>query len=267
MANLGFIYEQQMYDSYKQVGRVPNGFQPAGSNQNAPDFMFLSFKNVAASIELKVEGERSDITVDYGQVGLTQTENGAWIFSARSPNKNLIQAFNNSDLLTKINQSKWGTVKSQYIASAGKSKLIRNKAYIEDRKTFYACENWVAGGFKLNPSVVRNYYASKGVNYINIKNRGLYLIGNDVLGLRPTVFNPGNVSAIIRAKVSLSGQSIRFTTALRVSGYPSSHGLDITDREKFLLAVRNVEFPDQSDPGTLGDAQKKLAIGFQSRPK
>ena len=265
MSNLGFIYEQQMYNSYKQVGRVPSGFQPAGSNQSAPDFMFLSFKNIAANIELKVEGERSDTTLDYGQVGLTQLDNGQWIFSPRSPNKNLISAFMKYNLLDKINQSKWGKVKSAYLMSTRKSKLDKNIAYELDRQTFYGCQNWIAGGFKLNSSVVRDYYSAKGVNYINIKNRGFYLIGNDVLGLNPPLFNPLDVSAIIRSKNSLSGKSIRFTIALRVNGYPSSRGLDMTNRDDFLLALRNIEFPDPSDPETL--SQKKLAIGYQSRPK
>ena len=268
MANLGFIYEQQIYNSYKQVGRVPVGFSPAGSNQNAPDFIFSSFRNVQANIELKAEGETENRKLDYGQAGLIQLDNGQWSFSPRSTNKNLIGAYLKYGLLNKINQSKWGTVKSKYLISvaARRPTVEKNAAYKSDKQTFYGCENWIANGFRMDSSIVRSYYASKGVNYINVKHRGFYLIGNDVLGLNPPLFNPLDVSVVIRQKTSTSSQSIRFTTALRVNGYPSSNGLDLTNREKFLLAVRNVEFPDGIEGQQVQD-QRNLAIGFQAQSR
>lgn len=261
------MYENQVYLSYKQVGRVPNGFQPAGSNQSLPDFMFLSFKNVVANIELKVEGENSNTTLDYGQLGITQLDDGAWTFSSRSPNRFLTEAFSRTNLLDQINRSRWGKTRSLYLATVGQPKNVRDAAYDIDKKNFYACENWINGGIRLNSDTVRNYYALKGVNYINIKNRGLYLVGKDVLGLNPAPFEPSSVSAVMRFKSSPTKKTIRFTTALRVSGYPSSRGLDLTNRDQFLDIVRRVEFPELSGNQVLTEDSKNRAIGFQSRPK
>jgi hypothetical protein len=229
---------------YKSVGRIPNGFTPAGDNPNAPDFILKSFKNINAIFELKSPSSTSS-TLDFGQLGLQQNNAGLWNFRNTGNSDNVLESIlRQQGVIERINSSKWGTKVSEYLkrTNAGKSKESRTKGYMIDRETFYACSNWIT--IPTSTNLVSAYYASKGVNYINIENRGLYLIGSDVLQLSPPKFTPSEVNIKVRNKTSVSNKTMRFTIAVRVSGYPNVGVVPrLEDKNNFLSYLQNIEFP------------------------
>lgn len=65
------------------------------------------------------------------------------------------------------------------------------------------------------------YYNSKGINYIQIKNEGFYILGSDKMGLNSKLpiniprFAPSSASLVIRGKSSVSNGTFRPTLTLK----------------------------------------------------
>ena len=82
-------------------------------------------------------------------------------------------------------------------------------------------------GPKIVDSIV-NYYNSKGVHYIQIKNSGFYVMGEDVknlrglLGINIPSFNPSTAELVLRGKSSLSQRTYSPTLTFKSSGLPAS---------------------------------------------
>ena len=70
-------------------------------------------------------------------------------------------------------------------------------------------------------SKIISYYNSKGINYIQIKNEGFYILGNDRMGLNSKLpidiprFAPSSASLVIRGKTSNSNGTFRPTLTLK----------------------------------------------------
>ena len=164
MANEGIAYESQLYYLYKSLGLVPNGFVPAGSNPHAPDLIITVPGGQSAVIELKSEGIVKDLEfLDYGQAGVIQDKNTKeWVWSPRGSNHPsavyLRSELQKEGILQKINSHWRGYVSA--VLTEGNTKKNRQI----DRDTFTKGLN---GEFRVRSTLARDYYASKGVNYIH----------------------------------------------------------------------------------------------------
>ena len=73
------------------------------------------------------------------------------------------------------------------------------------------------------------YYNSKGINYIQIKNEGFYILGSDKMGLNSKLpidiprFAPSSASLVIRGKTSNSNGTFRPTLTLKSEGVARSN--------------------------------------------
>jgi len=73
------------------------------------------------------------------------------------------------------------------------------------------------------------YYNSKGINYIQIKNEGFYILGSDKMGLNSKLpidiprFAPSSASLVIRGKSSVSNGTFRPTLTLKSEGVARSN--------------------------------------------
>ena len=82
-------------------------------------------------------------------------------------------------------------------------------------------------GPKISDSII-NYYNSKGVHYIQIRNSGFYVMGEDVknlrglLGINIPSFNPTTAELVLRGKSSLSQRTYSPTLTFKSSGLPAS---------------------------------------------
>ena len=73
------------------------------------------------------------------------------------------------------------------------------------------------------------YYNTKGINYIQIKNEGFYILGSDKMGLNSKLpidiprFAPSSASLVIRGKTSNSNGTFRPTLTLKSEGVARSN--------------------------------------------
>lgn len=84
------------------------------------------------------------------------------------------------------------------------------------------------------------YYNRRGINYLQIKNEGLYILGTDKMGLNSKLpinipkFNPTSASLVIRGKTSNSGRTFRPTLTLKC-GDVSRSNFDLDDANDIRL--------------------------------
>jgi hypothetical protein len=82
-------------------------------------------------------------------------------------------------------------------------------------------------GPKIADNII-NYYNSKGIYYIQIRNSGFYIMGQDVknlrglLGINIPSFNPTTAELVLRGKSSLSQRTYSPTLTFKSSGLPAS---------------------------------------------
>lgn len=73
------------------------------------------------------------------------------------------------------------------------------------------------------------YYNSKGIYYIQIKNKGLYILGSDKMGLNSKLgikiprFAPSSADLVVRGKPSISNRTFRPTLTLKSGGVARSN--------------------------------------------
>jgi hypothetical protein len=92
-------------------------------------------------------------------------------------------------------------------------------------------------------SKIISYYNSKGINYIQIKNEGFYILGNDRMGLNSKLpidiprFAPSSASLVIRGKTSNSNGTFRPTLTLKSGGVARSNfSLDNANNLRLLYS-------------------------------
>lgn len=92
-------------------------------------------------------------------------------------------------------------------------------------------------------SSILTYYNNKGVNYLQIKNEGFYILGNDKLGLNSKLpidipkFNPTSASLVVRGKTSTSGRTFRPTLTLKCGSVARSN-FDLDDANDIKLLYK-----------------------------
>lgn len=96
------------------------------------------------------------------------------------------------------------------------------------------------------PQVVSSiifYYNSKGINYLQIKNEGLYILGTDKMSLNSKLpidipkFNPTTASLVLRGKTSASGGTFRPTLTLKCGSVARSN-FDLDDANDIKLLYK-----------------------------
>lgn len=218
--NKGLEYEQKLYMRYKAEKLVPPGFTPASSGSGT-DLKLFGPRQTIINTEVKYTTGRSK--VDYGQAGLLQDESGKWYFSERTQTEQAIELrrlLESSGSLDFINR-RW--TKRSKILSEGKTQA--NISW--DRINLPRQEQIIT-----NTSIIESYYLSKGDNYIQVANYGLYHLGSDIAGLGVPRFKPSTVICVFRLKED------RFTTALTISGLSSSNkNLDDSNFPNFLRSL------------------------------
>lgn len=102
----------------------------------------------------------------------------------------------------------------------------------------------VATGKIVADNIIR-YYNSKGINYIQIRGSGFYIMGNDIAGLNKKLgikipqFNPTSADLVIRGKPSNSQKTFRPTLTLKSSTVQSSR-YNLDDRKFITLLYNNL---------------------------
>ena len=220
----GFLYEGRVHNRLKTKGLVPKNFQPAGSDPNAPDAMFIH-NGVQYKLEVKL-----DLKADYGQ-GSFEYANGQWILggaktAAAEELRQLmravgIEAFANKEWGPKGAPNK-GTIDTKQFT---KDMVASDYARFTDR-------------FLSVPSrALHSYYGAKQTYYIQIGGYGMYYMAANPAKLPVPQFNPG---LRIRIRLKRGGSTpiynYRFTTALQITTKPPRSKYDIDKGVDFLLA-------------------------------
>jgi hypothetical protein len=205
---------------------------------SGPDLTIPSINNPGQTLLVEA---KTTTQADFGQKAITF--NGtSWAakFDGTEP-QSIVSLYNyiysQYDVDRKIQQS-WGFPNNQLTAtdlqnvinndSLGKV-LYYEKLLIEKTgKSNPFPQTIIASG----PDVVSKiifYYNTKGINYIQIKNEGFYILGNDRMGLNSKLpidiprFAPSSASLVIRGKTSNSNGTFRPTLTLKSEGVSRSN--------------------------------------------
>ena len=174
--NLGQIYEKKIQDILVSRGLLPDNLchNDAGFKHNGMDF-FVEIKNKTAP--------------DFGQKKLTWTKQKGWEWSE----KDII-----TDLYDRLGVMKYidkNFVPRRYTVSAGSISMLDKK---HDQQQFEK-----RGIVLSNPRYLYEFYARKNCYYIQIENKGLYHLKNDIANLVVPRFMP-ELTLRLRAKTHQS---------------------------------------------------------------
>lgn len=174
--NLGQVYEKKIQDILQSRGLLPDNLcgNDAGFKHNGMHF-FVEVKNKTAA--------------DFGQKKLTWTKQKGWEWSE----KDII-----TDLYDKLGVMKYidkNFVPRRYTVSAGSISMLDKR---HDQQQFEK------RGIQLsNPRYLYEFYARKNCYYIQIENKGLYHLKNDIANLVVPRFMP-ELTLRLRAKTHQS---------------------------------------------------------------
>jgi hypothetical protein len=174
--NLGQVYEKTIQDILESRGLLPDNLcgNDAGFKHNGMIF-FVEVKNKTAP--------------DFGQKKLTWTKQKGWEWSE----KDII-----TDLYDKLGVMKYidkNFVPRRYTVSANSISMLDKK---HDQQQFEK------RGISLsNPRYLYEFYARKNCYYIQIENKGLYHLKNDIANLVVPRFMP-ELTLRLRAKTHQS---------------------------------------------------------------
>lgn len=174
--NLGQVYEKKIQDILESRGLLPDNLcrNDAGFKHNGMHF-FVEVKNKTAP--------------DFGQKKLTWSRQKGWEWSE----KDII-----TDLYDKLGVMKYidkNFVPRRYTVSAGSISMLDKK---HDQTKFEK------RGIQLsNPRYLYEFYARKNCYYIQIENKGLYHLKNDIANLVVPRFMP-ELTLRLRAKTHQS---------------------------------------------------------------
>jgi hypothetical protein len=205
---------------------------------SGPDLTIPSINNPGQTLLVEA---KTTTQADFGQKAITF--NGtSWAakFDGTEP-QSIVSLYNylysQYDVDRKIQQT-WGLPNNELTAtdlqnvinndSLGKV-LYYEKLLIEKTgKANPFPQTTIASGPDIVSKII-SYYNSKGINYIQIKNEGFYILGNDRMGLNSKLpidiprFAPSSASLVIRGKTSNSNGTFRPTLTLKSEGVSRSN--------------------------------------------
>jgi len=239
----GFIYEDYLFSSLKELGLVPPGFAPAGSSNLLPDLKIrvagvgqTKYTSGISKKEGKVE-VKLNTAADFGQSGLKWSSGRNWHLSGASTT----EAIEMRNLLTRLQVAekvnlewgKYGPPKKFTASKTGRDMLPADYQYdIQNFKDVI-----MSGANAPQVSTLFSYYGSKGTYYIQIGGLGLYYMSSDPLNLQRIgvkLFN-GTLKLRIRRKPGGSRTepwNYRFSTALLIDRSPTKSGFSLDSREE-----------------------------------
>jgi hypothetical protein len=205
---------------------------------SGPDLTIPSVNNPGQTLLVEA---KTTTQADFGQKAITF--NGtSWVakFDGTEP-QSIVSLYNylysQYDVDRKIQQT-WGLPNNELTATDLRD-IINNNSL---GKVLYYEKLLIEKTGKANPfpqttiasgpdivSKIISYYNSKGINYIQIKNEGFYILGNDRMGLNSKLpidiprFAPSSASLVIRGKTSNSNGTFRPTLTLKSEGVARSN--------------------------------------------
>lgn len=249
----GLNYEQKIFDILFPIFGEGNMSERVAFNSLRPDIILKNKRKNIIRFELK-----ANLSADYGEKGITiDKESHKWI-PVKSPIKDksnrmhVEYAERLDELYTKIFEEEGLHTK---IVNSWKLPSEKNKgmdvnallSMIERRelsKSLYYERLLNKLENKFDPyqqiTLVRNvsdkvvsYYNSKNVYYIQIKDKGLYILGNDAylfnqkfsemkMDYNIPRFHPSECRIELRGKTSRSGQTFRPVIRFKISGLSKS---------------------------------------------
>jgi len=205
---------------------------------SGPDLTIPSVNNPGQTLLVEA---KTTTQADFGQKAITF--NGtSWVakFDGTEP-QSIVSLYNylysQYDVDRKIQQT-WGLPNNELTATDLRD-IINNNSL---GKVLYYEKLLIEKTGKANPfpqttiasgpdivSKIISYYNSKGINYIQIKNEGFYILGNDRMGLNSKLpidiprFAPSSASLVVRGKTSNSNGTFRPTLTLKSEGVARSN--------------------------------------------
>ena len=206
--NRGTIYEARLCNLMKRALVVQSTFNPAGSDQTAPDIVFQTSKNANEKLEVKL-----NMATDFGQ-GPLIFKGGAWQLG-RVQSAEMRRILTNAGALG-LATREWGTTTPwrDTPGVGGKNGTLTAAQAREDY------DNHPDRYVDVPTSTVFNYYADKDTHYLQIGGSGLYYMKENPSEMNVPQFN-GTLKLRIRTKKAGSETNshgteynYRFSTAL-----------------------------------------------------
>jgi hypothetical protein len=221
----GFLYEGRVHQRLNARGLVPANFQPAGSDPNAPDAMFI-YKGTPYKLEVKL-----DLKADYGQ-GSFEYTNGSWVLGgAQTPAAEELRGLMRAVGIEAFANREWGPRGAPNKGTVNNSEFTQEMVASDYRR-------FTDRFLSIPSSALHSYYGAKQTYYIQIGGYGMYYMAANPAGLPVPQFNPG---LRIRIRLKRGGSSpiynYRFTTALQITSKPPRSRYNIDNGVDFLLAT------------------------------
>jgi len=250
MADAGFQYEKDLIERLKAANYIPAGKDaPAGSDDSIPDITIQNGSGVESGVEVKLQESAAfgSGSLGFDYTAVTVTNKDPWYILEVNPQgeeikeaQRMISAMAKAvDLVGEVN-SYWyynNRVSPKYIPykiDKGVELFKRaglvikenaQKQYDTDKKKLQESAKWPGGHLSCPASNIVNYYTAKKSYYMQIGDRGLYVLGtNDPLGLRAKgapSFNPRESYFRVRVQPK-GGTAYRFAFELYCKGLPKS---------------------------------------------
>jgi hypothetical protein len=238
MANPALVGKQYEITLRNKLKSVFKNIPKNAGFGSGPDLTIPSVNNPGQTLLVEA---KTTTQADFGQKAITF--NGtSWVakFDGTEP-QSIVSLYNylysQYDVDRKIQQT-WGLPNNELTAtdlqdiinndSLGKV-LYYEKLLIEKTgKANPFPQTTIASGPDIVSKII-SYYNSKGINYIQIKNEGFYILGNDIMGLNSKLpidvprFSPSSASLVIRGKTSNSNGTFRPTLTLKSEGVARSN--------------------------------------------
>jgi hypothetical protein len=230
----GYLYEQKCNKKLQKLGVLPGKITDYGGSDNTiPDGAFI-YKNKEYKLEYKL-----DLKADLGQATLAyDMKNKKWyITGKKTPEgleiQELLKAAGAETLInSKTGWKDLGPPEKILADQAGNrvTKAQATKDYAKFKDKFLAVPS----------SSTNNYYAAKGIYYIQIGGFGFYHMAKDPANIGAPQFLP-NLRVRFRLKAGGSGlnsdtyYNYRFTVALQAQTRPSRSMFDIDRSADFLV--------------------------------
>lgn len=227
MLNQGFIYENKINAALKKAKLLTPGFNPAGSDSNAPDAK-IRYQGKDYKIEIKL-----DTKVDFGQGSLNyDADTGRWsLGGANTVAAQQMREFLESIGVPKMVNKAWGP-KGAPRKFTVPPKQFKKEDVDYDYKTFKDVF------LDIPSSAVINYYNSKDTYYIQIGKSGFFYMGKDPANLGLSELN---IKLKLRIRIKRGGSTpiynYRFTTAIQASSNIVNKSKCDLDDEEYLQAL------------------------------
>lgn len=239
----GFLYEDYLFSSLRELGLVPPDFAPAGSSNLLPDLKIrvagVGMKKYTSSIPKQVGKVeiKLNISADFGQSGLKWSAGRNWYLDGASTPEALEMRnlLNRLQVAQKVNAEwgKYGPPRKFTASKKGRDMLSTDYQYdIQNFKDVI-----MSGSNAPQASTLFTYYGSKGTHYIQIGGLGLYYMGSDPLQLQKIGVKKFDGTLKLRIRRKPGGSSTepwnyRFSTALLIDRSPSKSGFSLDSREE-----------------------------------